>query len=112
MCGNALRSQSIRFKHDKLLSQRMRVKVRLGTVGLVIPVPKPTEKVEDLISLIGLRFESHGIKPGELRIAQLSTSEGYIINRNDVIKDAVADGECLIATDYSDWVKEELVYFY
>ena len=84
------------------------IKVRLGDTGLVIPCKMENEKVEVLLREIATRFESHGIKPGELRLAQLQTSDGYLINPNDIISQVISDGEHLIALDYDDWLKLEL----
>lgn len=86
----------------------LRIKIRLGDTGLVIPCKKENEKVEVLLREIATRFESHGIKPGELRIAQLQTSDGYLINPNDIISQVISDGEHLVALDYDDWLQLEL----
>jgi hypothetical protein len=64
----------------------MRVKVELNKVKLVVPCGESTDRVERLLADIGHRFENHGIKTGELRIAQLQTSDGYLLHPKDYIK--------------------------
>lgn len=48
-----------------------------------------------------------GIKPGELRLAELRTSDGYIFSSHDIIRDVISDGETLTAVEFSDWVTSQ-----
>ena len=88
----------------------MRVKVTLNNVGLVIPCGESTDRVERLLLDIGSRFENHGIKTGELRIAQLQTSDGFQIHPKEYIKDVIRDNEVLIALDYDEYMQIQEKY--
>lgn len=90
----------------------MRVKVLLGKVGLVIPCGKATDKVERLLADVANRFESHGIKVGELRIAQLQTEDGFLLHPNDRIEEVISDGDRLVALDYDEWIEKEVKYVF
>lgn len=84
-----------------------KVKVSLGSLGLVIPIGNTNDKVERLLRDISARFEGMGIKPGELRLAELRTSDGFIFSSHDIIRDVITDGETLTAVEFSDWVESQ-----
>src|SRR5690606_2856725 len=86
------------------------VTVRLGEIGLVVPCSHTTDKVARLCRDIANRFEAHGIKPGELGIAELSTADGFPTNTNDISREVISDGEHLIALDYDDWVVKQTAF--
>jgi len=84
-----------------------KIKVRVGEVGLVIPVGNPNDKVERLLRDIAARFEGFGVKPGQLRLAELTTYDGYIISPHDLIKDVLSDGDALRAVDFETWSESQ-----
>eukprot|EP01114_Cavostelium_apophysatum_P005125 TRINITY_DN1578_c0_g1_i1.p1 TRINITY_DN1578_c0_g1~~TRINITY_DN1578_c0_g1_i1.p1 ORF type:complete len:441 (-),score=107.37 TRINITY_DN1578_c0_g1_i1:72-1394(-) len=81
-----------------------KVKVFLNKQGLVIPILNPDAKVESLLKDIAARFEGLGIKPGELRLAELRTTDGCLISLHDHVRDVIDHGETLEALDFETWV--------
>eukprot|EP01119_Soliformovum_irregulare_P021102 TRINITY_DN6965_c0_g1_i1.p1 TRINITY_DN6965_c0_g1~~TRINITY_DN6965_c0_g1_i1.p1 ORF type:complete len:570 (+),score=138.61 TRINITY_DN6965_c0_g1_i1:26-1711(+) len=81
-----------------------RVKAWLGDVGLVVPIKDPNEKVQELLKEIALRFEGYGIKTGSLRLAEVRTRDGCLLNVHDVIGDVLESGEAIEVVDFDDWV--------
>jgi len=81
--------------------------VQLKDVGLVIPVKNTVERVSKLLTDIGARFETFGVKPGELRVVELRTTDQFLVSPRDVIQDVLEDGERYIALDYDTWQAAE-----
>ena len=44
---------------------------------------------------------------GELRVAELQTSDGYLIHPKDYISDVLTDGERIVALDYDEYIKKQ-----
>lgn len=94
-------------KNRPISGSLSKVKVWLNKVGLVVPVTNPNDKVEKLLQDITRRFEGHGIKPGELRLAEIRTSDGCLISLHDTIKDVIDHGESLNVLDFDTWIETQ-----
>ena len=84
-----------------------KVKLIFGESKLVIPVAKGTDQVSSLIQDINKRLQVYLGDP-TIRIKELSTADGFILNPNDVINQVISDEWMLSGSDYQKWIKEQL----
>jgi len=85
----------------------MKVKVAFAGARLVIPCGNPKDKVERLVEAINARFRSHLGDP-TLRVQELTTADGFLINVQDTIEQVIDDGAQLHALDYATWLQATL----
>ncbi len=85
----------------------VRVLVSLKDCKIVVPNVDPDIKLGAFVKELEKRFETQGIKPGELRIVEVTTNDGYMLNFNDRVADVVEPSDRLIAIEFSDWVNRE-----
>eukprot|EP01116_Phalansterium_solitarium_P006188 TRINITY_DN18497_c0_g1_i1.p1 TRINITY_DN18497_c0_g1~~TRINITY_DN18497_c0_g1_i1.p1 ORF type:complete len:562 (-),score=118.71 TRINITY_DN18497_c0_g1_i1:513-2129(-) len=90
-------------------TDKLRIKVSMREGSLLLPVPAPLlgENIGRLCEFVGRRFEAVGVQPGELRIAELRTDDGFLLSTADAIVDALRDGDRLVAVDYASWARKE-----
>eukprot|EP01090_Pellita_catalonica_P001426 TRINITY_DN11153_c0_g1_i1.p1 TRINITY_DN11153_c0_g1~~TRINITY_DN11153_c0_g1_i1.p1 ORF type:complete len:580 (-),score=108.83 TRINITY_DN11153_c0_g1_i1:55-1689(-) len=43
-----------------------------------------------------------------IRVKELTTGGGFLINSNDTIKDVISDGDVLKASDYNEWIQTQV----
>jgi len=94
-------------RHRAQKSGPTRVKAWLGDIGLVVPIKDSGDKVQELLKEIASRFEGYGIKTGSLRLAEMRTRDGCLINVHDIIGDVLESGESVEVVDFDDWVQAQ-----
>jgi len=85
----------------------MKVKVEFGTTRLVIPCGDSQDLVLRLINTINKRLQSH-LGDSSVRVKELTTADGFLINPHDPIGEVIEDGQILRALDYKTWLAQHL----
>jgi hypothetical protein len=74
---------------------------------LIVPYPFPTHQVQQLMEEVASRFARFHTGESELKMSELRTLDGYLVNKYDRIMEAVYDGDQLEAIDFDSWLKEQ-----
>eukprot|EP01111_Echinosteliopsis_oligospora_P005368 TRINITY_DN1865_c0_g1_i1.p1 TRINITY_DN1865_c0_g1~~TRINITY_DN1865_c0_g1_i1.p1 ORF type:complete len:659 (-),score=192.68 TRINITY_DN1865_c0_g1_i1:65-2041(-) len=90
--------------YDLHRTEAMKFKVVLNKKQLVVPYAFPCLQVKSLMDDICFRFAKY--YTGSLQISELRTSDGYLINKFDTIRDVLSDGDYIHAVDYNTWISE------
>lgn len=74
---------------------------------LIVPYPFPSHQVLQLQEEVASRFARFHSGDKELKMAEIRTLDGYLINRYDRIMEAIHDGDVVEAIDFETWLKEQ-----
>jgi len=85
----------------------MKIKVKFGEVKLVVPCGNIKDKVSRLIEDVNKRLQLQ-LGDSQVRVKELRTGDGFLINGNDIIGEVLTDDSIIIASDYNEWVGTQL----
>lgn len=95
-----------------------RVKLSFKSDRLVMPVERIDGNVFDaILTPATLRFRAQRLLSKEDSFIQVSTADGYIIDRNDLVKDVIERNDQLVLVNRDTWIQDfkqntQLAYWY